>query len=457
VRVNALRLAESRLDASMELRERVRVLVGDPDPHVRLQLAFAIGETRAWNQAELLSRVVAENLEDTWIRSAVLSSTANCAGELLTRLAGQASLRAQPAGVDLLRQLTIVIGAQNRPADVARALDVLAGLPEPLVALPLVGALGEGLARGGTTLAKTDRGGRLRPVLTRAQALAADGAQVESLRRAAIEALAQLPYAQAAPTLLTLISATQSPALQLAAIGTLGKFRQPEVGPALLERYAGLGPVGRKAVLEAVLTRAERIHALWPAIERGVVRPQELTAAQLAALRRHADEPTRRRAVQLLGAAGTTARAQVYRDFLPALQLPGAAARGRAHFEARCAACHRYSGKGYAFGPDLDSARSGGLEKLLTSIVDPNRDVSAAYYVCQIETRDGESFGGLLKTETATTVTLLQPGGVEKTVPRAALTSLRFQSQSLMPEGLEAGMSPQDMADLLAFLKDGTD
>jgi len=96
--------------------------------------------------------------------------------------------------------------------------------------------------------------------------------------------------------------------------------------------------------------------------------------------------------------------------------------------------------------------RSGGLEKLLTSIVDPNRDVSAAYYLCQVETRDGENFGGLLKAETATTVTLLQPGGVEKTVARSALASLKFQAQSLMPEGIEAGWSAQDMADLLAYL-----
>jgi putative membrane-bound dehydrogenase-like protein len=452
VRVNALRLAESRLEASPALRERVRGLVSDPDPHVRLQLAFAIGETQAWNQAELLGRLVAENGEDTWLRSAVLSSAATCAGELLARVAAAEPRRGKAAGADFLRQLAIVVGAQNRPADVARAVEVLAGLPEPQVALPLVGALGEGLARAGTTLAKADRAGRLQPVLARAQGLAADGAQTEPLRRAAIEALAQLSYVQAAPTLLTLIAPTQSPSLQLAAIGTLGGFRQPEVGPALLDRYAGLSPNGRKAVLEAVLTRAERINALWPAIERGVVRPQELSATQLAALRRHADEPTRRRAGQLLGAAGTTARAQVYRDFLPALQLPGAVARGQGHFEARCAACHRYAGKGYAFGPDLDGVRSGGLEKLLTSIVDPNRDVSAAYYVCQLETRDGESLGGLLKTETATTVTILQPGGVEKTVSRTAIASLKFQAQSLMPEGIEAGWSPQDMADLLAFL-----
>jgi len=290
VRLNALRLAESRLDASLELRERARALVGDPDPHVRLQLAFTVGETQAWNQAELLSRIVAEGADDPWLRSAVLSSAAACASELLARVTAAEPWHGKAAGADFLRQLTIMIGAQNRPAAVTRAVAVLAGLPEPEVALPLVGALGEGLARSGTTLAKADRAGRLQPVLARAQALAADGTRADPLRRAAIEVLAQRSYAQAAPTLLALISPAQSPALQLAAIATVGRFRQPEVGPALLERFAGLGPAGRKAVLEAVLTRAERINALWPAIERGVVRPQELSATQLAALRRHADE-----------------------------------------------------------------------------------------------------------------------------------------------------------------------
>jgi putative heme-binding domain-containing protein len=128
------------------------------------------------------------------------------------------------------------------------------------------------------------------------------------------------------------------------------------------------------------------------------------------------------------------------------------AARGRAFFESRCAACHQYAGLGNDFGPDLTAARTGGREKLLTSIVDPNREVLPQYFICSVETKDGESISGIVRNETATTVTLRQPGGSERTVPRSNIASMKTASQSFMPEGLEAGLSTQDMADLIQFI-----
>ncbi len=452
VRENALRLAEPRLDSSAELREKARALVSDSDSHVRMQVAFAIGESRGWNQAELLARVARENISDSWTQSAVLSSAAHCSGELFAQLAGDAGLLTQAAGAEFVRQLVVVIGAQNRPADVARTIEVLAGMKEMRVVFPLVGALGEGLKRAGVSLAAADQRGRLQAVFQRAPQLAVDAGQMEPLRRAAIEVLALVPYGEAAPPLLALMAPTEPPAVQMAAIGTLKKFPDAQVGPALMQRYPGLSPAVRKQIVDALLERTERIDALWSALESRTVRPAELSATQVNALRKHTDERVRQRAGRLLGAANATARQDVYRAFLPALQLAGVPARGQALFEGRCSLCHQYGGRGYEFGPDLGAARSGGKEKLLLSILDPNLEVLAQYYVCSIETKEGESIGGILKNETVTTVTLRQPGGTEKTVPRASIASLKTQSQSFMPEGLEAGLSAQDMADLLAFI-----
>jgi putative heme-binding domain-containing protein len=160
----------------------------------------------------------------------------------------------------------------------------------------------------------------------------------------------------------------------------------------------------------------------------------------------------RERAAQLLGVTASSARQDVYARYLPALQIAGNVARGQAHFENLCAACHRFSGLGHDFGPSLQSARSGGKEKLLTSILDPNREVLPQFFICSVETSEGESVVGFLESESATTVTLRQPGGVKRTLSRDRIQILRTQHQSLMPEGLEAGMSPQDMADLIAFL-----
>jgi putative heme-binding domain-containing protein len=169
-------------------------------------------------------------------------------------------------------------------------------------------------------------------------------------------------------------------------------------------------------------------------------------------LRQHPDARVRDRANALLGTADSSSREKVYQAFLPALQLTASAERGRKVFESRCAACHHHAGIGVEFGPNLANARSGGREKPLSSILDPNREVLPEFVAYAVETKEGESLIGFLENESATSVTLRQPGGLRKTIPRASLASLKNQRQSLMPEGLETGLSHQEMADLIEFV-----
>lgn len=122
-------------------------------------------------------------------------------------------------------------------------------------------------------------------------------------------------------------------------------------------------------MLDAVLHRPERIEALWGALQNRVVRSTDFSATQRNFLRKHRDATVRQRAAKLLGATDTSARQDVYETYLPALHLTGVAARGKLVFEGRCAACHRFAGLGLEFGPDLGAARSGGKEKLLTSVI----------------------------------------------------------------------------------------
>ena len=69
-----------------------------------------------------------------------------------------------------------------------------------------------------------------------------------------------------------------------------------------------------------------------------------------------------------------------------------------------------------------------------------------------IETRDGETQTGLVTQESDTGLTLRQANGQEIKLLRANIVGLRSEGVSLMPEGLEAGLSRQSMADLLQFI-----
>jgi putative heme-binding domain-containing protein len=129
--------------------------------------------------------------------------------------------------------------------------------------------------------------------------------------------------------------------------------------------------------------------------------------------------------------------------------LAGDKVNGQKIYLDRCASCHRLGQAGHALGPDLVTVKSAGKEKLLVNIIDPNREVAPNYLAYLVETQNGESLVGLVANETATSLTLRQAFGQESVLLRTNLKRLESQKLSLMPEGLEAGLSPQDMADLL--------
>ena len=160
VRENALQLAEARLDASREIFEKTPSLVSDPEARVRLQLAFTIGESKKWDQPALLGRLARENLDDPWIKSAILSSAADCGAALLAALAGDTVLLAKPKAIQFLRQLVTTIGFQNRPAEVTRVIETLTAIKNPSDALTLLAAFGDGLKLAGTNLSAADRAGK---------------------------------------------------------------------------------------------------------------------------------------------------------------------------------------------------------------------------------------------------------------------------------------------------------
>jgi len=455
VREHAVRLAEPFLrrgEAGATLLTRLLSLAEDPSPHVRYQLAFTLGETRAPERVEALARIARRDAASPWTRAAVLSSLAEGADEMFARVrawfAGAPGETAVGAGeYEFLRQLVQMLGARNRAPELTAVLEFV-DQASPAVAFALVHALDEGLRQARGTLDPA----RVRPILERAQAVAADPAAPEAARVQGIELLALTDFAASGERLLALLDDPAQPqAVHLAAVRTLNRFADPAVGPELAKRWPGLSPRVRAAVLLVLLARPERARALLNQIEAGTVRRAELDSTQLDFLMNHRDPDLRQRALRLL--AGTVAgdREAVVEKFRPALTLTGEAARGRKIFQERCASCHRLGSEGFALGPDLVSVRNAGKEKMLVSILDPSREVLPQYLAYEVETRDGESLLGVVVQETAAHVTLRQAYGRETVIPRVEIVSMRSRGKSLMADGLEEGLSAQDLADLLEF------
>jgi putative heme-binding domain-containing protein len=460
VRTRAVLLAEGRLKQDRvpeHLVEQIVTLARDPDPLTRYQLAFTLGTLSRLQRVKTAAAMMTGVPTDGWTRLALLNSVDDGAAELLTQLA--ANNFDFPGCAESLPLLAQLIGARNRSSEVALVLDRLSTLHHPWFAIAIAARLAEGLERSGSSLLRADATNQLRPVF----ALAKDWATNDAARPSAagdprgesIRLLGFGSYDDAASTLLGLLDAKFALDVQEAALLSLARFKTPQVAAELLSRWTTFGPPLRREVVETLLKRTDRITALLLAVEQGVVRPAELSVAQLNFLRTHRDEGVRQRANEVLGKVSTATRQEVVDDFLSALSLTGNASHGQIIYQERCASCHRLGREGYALGPDLASAKTAGKEKLLVNILDPNREVAPNYLAYLVETRDGESLVGLIINETATTLTVRQAFGKESALLRSNLQRLESQKLSLMPEGLEVGLSPQGLADLLEFVVAG--
>ena len=133
--------------------------------------------------------------------------------------------------------------------------------------------------------------------------------------------------------------------------------------------------------------------------------------------------------------------------------LLGDVSRGAKVYETACMVCHRHLDRGNDVGPNLGTIKAWPVEQILTNVLDPNREVSPNFALYIVETNDGRTLAGLIASETAGNLTLKRADGGTDTVLRSEIKSLTSPGISLMPEGLEAAITPQQMADLIAYLK----
>jgi putative heme-binding domain-containing protein len=140
-----------------------------------------------------------------------------------------------------------------------------------------------------------------------------------------------------------------------------------------------------------------------------------------------------------------------------AREHPGDAARGRAAFfdlkGAACARCHRAGGEGGDIGPDLSDV-GGKYERalLVESVLEPSRQIVEGYRPTFVATAGGRVFSGILKGESAQELTLVDADGRRHVVRKSEIEQRMLGQTSLMPDGLAAGLSPRDFADLIAYL-----
>ena len=144
-----------------------------------------------------------------------------------------------------------------------------------------------------------------------------------------------------------------------------------------------------------------------------------------------------------------------YRQF--AMQNEGDAAQGGKLFadaqRLGCAKCHSVDGRGSKAGPDLATVGDQFARRdLIEAVLLPSAAIAVGYSTTSIETKSGEAFQGVLKQVTGDWIELMGGDGQRVRIATSSIHEQRGSGVSLMPEGLQAGLSRREFADLIEYL-----
>jgi putative membrane-bound dehydrogenase-like protein len=456
VRCNAVRLAEGRPVDVVRLAR----LVGDPDAKVRLQLACTLGEFEDPRAAIALAKLGTDAGNDSYITAAVLSSVnkRNIAGVLVAALSPRDG---QSSASGFVQQLFAQAAAQGEDKVVADAIELActpsAGNFETWQLAALAETL-DGLEKRKwqieQRLAESKRE-KLTRAIALARDLAADRDTAEPDRIAATRLLLREPqsYAADVDTIKRLLTPQTSPGIQQVVVAHAARRSEKQLASVLLAGWKSHSPALRSQILSVLSTRTAWVEVLLEKLDSGALSPTEIDASMRQRLATTQDAVLRSRLEKIFAATTNADRQQTVAAYQAALKLPGDPTRGKVMYGKLCTNCHKHGDAGHEVGPNLASLTNKTPAVLLTSILDPSSAVEAKYLNYIVVTNDGRILTGMLATETASSLTLLAAEGKQETILRRDIDQLQSTGKSLMPDGLEKDLSPQDLADLIEHVR----
>jgi putative heme-binding domain-containing protein len=296
--------------------------------------------------------------------------------------------------------------------------------------------------------------GQLEGVLKNVKAtLTAEGAPTGERVDAAKRLLRLLDNADSVSTILAQVTPKLSSDAATLLVTTLADSRLDDTAALIVKKWSDLTPAARKAAVGVCMRRTPWTTTLLKAVQDKKLLRGDLTASDWQLLKLHKERSISELAKKLDAANMDPDREKLLTKLLPVLERQGDVAAGKTLFTTRCAQCHTIEGAGGKVGPELTGVGAKDPKEILADIVDPNRSVEANYRMWTVDTTDGDSYSGRLDTETQTTVEIFDALGQKHIIQRKDIATMNASQLSVMPVGLIDDLKPDDIANLMAYLK----
>lgn len=464
---NAIELASRSYADNADVQSKMAELIRNPNARVQFLSLTSFPLKPDSRSLDDLVAMVKADPKDPWMRRALMSSRPDQVGTVLASILGDSDYlaNASAAKTELLKDLASLAAANGNAAALGSVIQKLKGNPS-WWHFAVVNGLSTGLRKGSLKQKSIaalvasppdeigDDAKILSSVLEKASELVLDTAQPAANRVAALPLVAQQGIDKTLPIVDKLIAPAEPASVQEAACRALSSFKRDQVAEFFFERWENLAPTPRREALALITGNTQTGLLLMKKMKAGEIPASVMPPMTRWSYGRSTNEEIKTLANELFGQTDSD-RAKVVAEYRAALsEHKGDPEKGKAVFmKAACMTCHQLGGIGVEVGPPLADVRAKPAEALLTDILDPNRAVEERWISTVVENKAGTSLSGLVFTDDDAGITLRLPGGVTQTIPRDEVKKFSTTGLSLMPVGLEAAITKEEMSDLIAFLK----
>ncbi len=417
---------------------------GEVPPEHPERVAFLKAQTIT--DAKKLSALIAKYPEDPWMAKMVASSASKQMGRIVSSLGDAFFKTFSETRSTTIRTFALGAIADAEAEDVTALLSLLQKEPGKL--LWWKPALLQGLAR--LPKGHDDAAKEIAMLQSEIDEIIADPKSPLDQRLAVMPLLGQRKWDAVQPVVKTLLTTSQPPELSLAALALLRKYPATATSALIYELLPKAGPALKRDLVPVLTASATTALDLFKRMEKGEFPTAWVDVETRWRYQRGTGEMPAL-AKKLFGEASSD-RAKVVQDYMVATTMKGNAKRGQQVFATICITCHKHGSLGVDVGPPLSDVKVKPPEGLLSDILDPNRMFEARWSAYTVETKDGRTLSGLIQAETGDSIVLAMMGGAKETIARAAIKEMKSLDHTLMPVGLEAAITKEQMADLLAFL-----
>jgi putative heme-binding domain-containing protein len=224
----------------------------------------------------------------------------------------------------------------------------------------------------------------------------------------------------------------------------------------VLNAYSSLPDGDQPKAVELLTQRATWARKLMDTVAGGKIPANMLNVNQVQRLLAFNDKELAEAVTKHWGTLRTTrdpAREQFVNEMRRLVRnTKGDPHRGTEVFNRVCGQCHKIHGQGQDVGPDITANGRASVEQLLSNVFDPSLVIGASYQARTVLATDGRVITGLLVEDSPQRIVLKVQGGKLETIAREDIDAMKVSELSLMPEGLEKQLQPQEIADLFAFI-----